>query len=122
MSPKIKEKRREFRKAIKDHKAKEADKHDTGKAPVELVVPQFIGGIARVLGYGTKKYSAWNWAKGLAWGRVYASTLRHLFLWYCGEDNDKESGLPHLDHAATNIMFLRTWQELGKGTDNRPKL
>lgn len=122
MSPKIKEKRKALRKAIKDHNSKEADKFDDGKVPVELVVPQHIGMIAQVLGHGAKKYGAWNWTKGLKWSRVYASTLRHLFLWYCGQDNDEESGLPHLSHAATNIMFLSTWQEMKKGTDDRPKL
>ncbi len=111
-------KRERYESAKKD----ESLKYDTGKVPVELVPPQFIGMVAQVLGHGEKKYKRWDWTKGLAWSRCYASTLRHLFLWYCGEDNDKESGLPHLSHAATNILFLQTWQELKRGTDDRPKL
>lgn len=103
-------------------KKEEASKRDEGKIPVELVAPQFINSVAHVLGHGAKKYGKWNWTKGLAWSRIYASTLRHLFFWYCGEDNDKESGFSHLSHAATNIMFLSVWQEMQRGTDDRPKL
>lgn len=104
-------------------KVTEASKHDDkDKAPVELVPPQFIGELAKVLGHGAEKYGRWNWTKGLAWSRIYASTLRHLFLWYCGQDRDSESGLPHLSHAATNIMFLTVWKETKKGKDDRPKL
>ena len=100
----------------------EAKKSDKGKTPVELVPPQFVGMVAQVLGHGAVKYGRWNWTKGLHWSRTYAATLRHLFLWYCGENLDKESGLSHLSHAATNIMFLITWQEMKRGTDDRPKL
>ena len=85
-----------------------ASKHDGQKIQVELVPPAFIMQIAMVLGHGAKKYGANNWRKGLPWMRIYASTLRHLFAWAGGEDIDAESGMSHLNHAATNIMFLST--------------
>lgn len=89
---------------------------------VELVDPSFILGVASVLTHGAKKYEPNNWRKGLPWTRIYASTLRHLLLWATGEDKDKDSGLSHLSHAATNLMFLITWARTHKELDDRVKL
>lgn len=99
-----------------------ASKYDAGKVPVDLVPPVFIEEIAKVLGHGARKYGEWNWLGGLPWTRIYASTLRHLFAWFRGEDYDKESGMSHLAHAATNVMFLIVWSKTKKELDNRIKI
>lgn len=98
-----------------------ASKFDSGKAPVELVPPEFIEEIALVLGHGAKKYGRDDWRKGLPWTRIYGSTMRHLLLWARGEDLDRESGMSHLAHAATNVMFLITWSRTRKDLDDRIK-
>jgi hypothetical protein len=90
-------------------------KYDDGKPPIDLVDPHFIASVAKVLGYGAKKYSAYNWTKGIKYSRLYAALQRHLMAFWMGIDDDEESKLPHLWHAATNLMMLcamgRQWDD-----------
>lgn len=86
--------------------SKEAMKFDDGKAPVDLVDSQLIMEVAKVLGFGAKKYEAHNWKVGLPISRYYSAAQRHLLQWNDGEDLDPESGLNHLSHAACNLMFM----------------
>lgn len=122
MKKKTIQKRREFRAAIKSHNARLAEKNDDGKLPLELVTVQFVGTVAAVLAHGREKYEAWNWTKGLPWMRTYGAVLRHLYRWAAGEELDPESGLPHLAHAACNIMFLMTWSRTHGELDDRKRL
>lgn len=98
----------------------EAPKYDGGKPRVDLVAPDFILAIADVLRFGAAKYKAWSWANGKEWSRDYGAILRHLMAWYAGEDTDPESGLSHLAHAATDLMFLLVSQRRALGADDRP--
>jgi hypothetical protein len=82
------------------------NKHDGGKPPLDLLDGEHLYGIAAVLGYGARKYTAHNWREGIAASRLYAALQRHLWAFWQGEDIDPESGLPHLDHAACELMFL----------------
>ena len=95
-------------------------KYDQQKSRVDLVTPRFIEEIGLVLAYGAKKYDENNWRKGIKWMRIYGSALRHLLAWAGGEDIDKGSGLPHLAHAATNLMFLIEYSKTHQRLDNRP--
>ena len=54
------------------------------------------------------------------WNRLYASTLRHLFKWWGGEDYDKETGAHHLDAVMFGAIGLREYALKGIGKDNRP--
>ena len=76
------------------------------KTPIHLVTPQFIEGVAEILQHGATKYSPGNWMAGMSWATVFGGIMRHLWAWFRGEEMDKESGLPHLCHAACGIMFL----------------
>lgn len=96
-----------------------AVKFDSGKPQLDLLPFRALQGVGEVLTYGAQKYAAHNWRKGLAWSRLSAAALRHLFAFVRGEDNDPESGLPHLDHAACCILFLSELQKMGTGTDDR---
>jgi hypothetical protein len=87
---------------------------------VDLVPPEGILGAAAAFGYGAGKYGSWNWAKGLAWLRLYGACLRHLFAWVGGERADPESGLSHLDHALASLMMLKAHEVRGLGMDDRP--
>lgn len=82
-------------------------KYDTGKLRFDLIDPFFEKEIAEVLTFGAAKYAPNNW-QNLEDGidRHYAALLRHLNAWRRGESIDDESGMPHLWHAATNMMFL----------------
>lgn len=101
-------------------KTKEFMKFDTGKVMVSLVDPDFIMGVGQILTFGAKKYDKNNWQLNTDLDRYKDSTLRHLYAYLGGETHDTESGEPHLDHIATNIMFLRYFEH-GKGSKQTPK-
>jgi len=63
--------------------------------------------IEKVLEFGAKKYEPHSWQRVEPY-RYYYSLRRHEREIYGGED--KESGLPHLDHFFCNCMFLH-WFE-----------
>lgn len=81
-------------------------KHDDGKLLMTSVTPEFRTGLAEVLTFGAAKYGKHNWKKGADYTRLLDSVYRHLAAFEMGQDMDPESGLPHLHHAATNIMFI----------------
>lgn len=61
---------------------------------------------AKVFEYGTKKYAAWNWAKGMNWSIPVGCIIRHLRAFSGGEELDPESGLPHRGHVMCNVIML----------------
>ena len=81
-------------------------KHDTGKPRADLLDPKALLDIANVLTFGAAKYHEHNWRGGLAYSRLLAATLRHIFAFMDGQDADEESGLPHIAHAATCCMMI----------------
>lgn len=91
-------------------------KHDSQKAPMDLIPYESLEEVARVLGAGEKKYTAGNWAEGLEMRRLIAAAYRHLGQFNSGEDMDKETGTLHLANAATNLLFA-IWMY-----KNRPEL
>lgn len=74
-----------------------------------LIPVEALADIARVYGYGAEKYAPNNWRKGYAWSLSYSALQRHLNAFWSGEENDPESGLPHLAHAAFHILTLLTY-------------
>jgi len=83
-------------------------KFDTDKPRYDLLPPKALGLLVDCLTYGAKKYDDYNWRKdgGIDPNRLFAATQRHLWAWKEGEVLDKESGLPHLAHAATNLLMM----------------
>lgn len=84
-------------------------KYDTGKIRWDLIAWDVIEDLAKVLTYGAKIYKPNNWQKNPKW-KYEAAYMRHYVAWLLGEDNDPQSGLPHLAHAMCNLMFL-SWQD-----------
>jgi len=89
-------------------------KYDAGKPRWDLLPWLQLGDVVKVLTHGAQKYGANNW-RTVENGRdrYFAATLRHLVAWRNGERTDKESRLPHLAHAACNLLFL-AWLDRGK--------
>ena len=86
-------------------------KDDRGKAELALIPPEALVAIGEVFTYGAKKYSPDNWRNGMSWRRMASAALRHYMAWLRGEQNDAESGLPHLAHLGCCIMMLLTWDQ-----------
>lgn len=97
--------------------------HDsTGKLPMDLIPPEAMSGLARVLKYGAAKYGRRNWEKGMPLSEFYGSTLRHLNSWMNGEEFDPESEIHHMWHAMANIAMLGTLMHRNPDLDDRPLL
>lgn len=106
-------------------------KDDAGKERIELVPPELVFAVARILTFGAAKYTDRNWEKGMSWGRVFGALMRHMWAWWGGQgptttsflfgDTDAETGQSHLWHAACCIAFLIAYEERGTGTDDRMK-
>lgn len=96
-------------------------KNDHGKVRMDLLPPEALEEIAKVLTFGAQKYAAHNWRAGFVWSRTAAALLRHFWSWMRGQDNDPETGLSHLAHAGCNLLFLLTFVVTKTGTDDRYK-
>jgi hypothetical protein len=99
-------------------KLDEVVKHDSGKPDLSLVPKAFLDATARALMYGEKKYSRGNYRKGMDSHRLIAACLRHITAWQWSEDNDAESGLSHLDHAAACLAMLIDLRSMGVKMDS----
>ena len=100
-------------------KSNDAIKNDQEKIPLDLLPPESLEEIGKVLHFGAKKYAAHNWRKGMNWSRLIAASLRHIFAFVRGENNDPETGLSHLAHAGCCILFLLSFQLTNNGSDDR---
>lgn len=88
-------------------------KYDSDKPRMDLLPPRAIVDVAQVLTFGAKKYAPGNWKLvENAEERYMAAALRHLMAHQAGELTDPESGLSHLSHATTCLLFI---QELSHG-------
>ena len=87
----------------------EGTKFDQGKTRIDLLPPEFVIAVSKILTYGSVKYEDHNWRKGIAYSRVAGALLRHLFAYLGGEIQDPETGMSHLWHAACNLAFLITF-------------
>lgn len=96
-------------------------KLDQDKPRMDLLDPLALEGLAKVLTFGAKKYDPHNWRGGIAYCRLIAASLRHIFSFLRGEDTDSESGLPHVDHAFCCLMFLSNMVKTRKDLDDRHK-
>jgi hypothetical protein len=117
-----------------------------GKLRYDLLDPDAVEGIVKVLTYGLEKYTvtdesgkiistgANNWKKGMDWSSVIGSLKRHLAAIEKGEDYDfdkncpkcisgercdSHSGLLHIDHLMCNGMFLSAFYKIFPQGDDR---
>jgi hypothetical protein len=113
---------------LKDYKdddwtqPKPGTKYDGGKPPLDLIDPEYLEGLARVLGFGAKKYAAHNWRGGINYSRLIAAAYRHLGAINKGEDIDPESGESHVYHLACCNMFLASMMTHRPDLDDRYKV
>lgn len=94
-------------------------RYNEGKPEWSLVPQSALIPMVRVLEYGKKKYSAFNWTKGLSITEVCESLKRHLDAFMEGEDMDGESKLSHIGHIQCNALFLSWMMEHRSDMDDR---
>lgn len=102
------------------------DPHTGGQKGEKLsqlggVDPLALMELAKVAGFGAKKYERYNFMRGYSWSLSYDALQRHLHQFWSGEDKDEESGLYHLAHAGWHCLSLLCFSLRNRGTDDRPK-
>ena len=104
-----------------------ARKFDNQKNRWDLMPFRALDLVARIMTYGAQKYGDRNWESGLSEEfatRQLAAAFRHLQSHMIGVKFDAESGLPHLAHAATDVLMalelytLMTGQKLNEASLN----
>jgi hypothetical protein len=76
---------------------------------------------AEVMATGAEKYGRANWRDDAVETMTYLdAAMRHMLAYIDGQDNDPESGKPHLAHAMCCMAILLDAQAIGKRIENRP--
>ena len=97
----------------------EFTKYDECKPKHSLLPPRIKDGVLNVLAFGTNKYEKGKWKKCNQMSSYYDACHRHLEQFWNGIDFDEESKLHHIDHALSNLIFLK-WLIINKeSTDDR---
>lgn len=82
-------------------------KYDKGKLRMDLIPPEALEGMAKILTMGAEKYGPNNWQGLENFEERYSGALmRHLNEMRKGELVDDESGEPHAYHVLCNAAFL----------------
>ena len=90
------------------------------RAQLGALDPVALYHLAEVAGFGAGKYEAHNFLHGYDWSLSYDALQRHLQKFWMGEDEDSESNLLHLGHAAWHCLTLMSFVLRELGTDDRP--
>lgn len=75
-----------------------------------------------VFDYGSRKYAAWNWTKGMAWSVPLACAKRHWLALARGVMLDVESDESHWGHLGCNLVMLIHFATHYPEGDDRPPL
>lgn len=101
---------------VSDAIISEFKKFDTEKVKPELIQPEFLEEMARILTFGASKYGLNNWKKCGDMSRYRNAIMRHILAFHKGEMYDEES-LSHLGCIAVNAMFLYYFSKQPKAVD-----
>ncbi len=90
------------------------------KCPLHLIPPVAMEHTAWAHKHGAEKYGPYNWRKSKVCVTTYvAAIMRHLNAFRDGENDDPESGLPHLAHIGASVNILLDAQTCGTAVDDR---
>lgn len=95
---------------------KQADRYNDSKPQLSYIPLDFLSDAARVLEFGSRKYSRNNFRLGMTTNSLLDSLLRHVAALQSGEEIDSESGLPHVAHILCNAIFMNN--PANKGHDD----
>ncbi len=92
------------------------------KPRLSLVPPAGIVYAALAMENGAKKYGPYNWREKKVQAMIYLEACtRHILSFQDGEEDARDSGVPHLAHALACLLILIDAKETGNLIDNRPK-
>ena len=94
-------------------------KYDGNKIRYDLIDSYSLHKLAEVYTFGAEKYDDNNWRKGFEFSRIFGALMRHSWAFWRGQNLDKESGLPHLAHAAWCCFALMNFSKFKIGSDDR---
>jgi hypothetical protein len=98
------------------------DKLGLKKVQLDLVPATSIIYQAYAMEDGAKKYGPYNWRETSVQASIYmAAAKRHLDLWFNGEENTEDTGVPNLGAALACIGIIVDALVAGTLIDNRPK-
>jgi hypothetical protein len=97
-------------------------KFDQEKPRFDLVPPNALAEVARVLTYGAGKYDDENWHKCDSQRRYFAAAMRHMWAWLAGSDDDPETDISHLAHAICCLLFMLELHYIRPETDDRSEV
>lgn len=108
---------------LKGKKSSKGDaiRKNQNKLRYDLIQPDALDDMVKVLTMGAEKYYDRNWENGFSWSSVLGSLKRHIAAFEMGEDYDPESGELHIAHAASNVHFLNAYYHIFPQGDDRPK-
>lgn len=86
-----------------------------------LIPVEPLAEVARVYGYGQRKYEARNWERGYEWSLSYSALMRHANAFWSGESIDPDSGRHHLASVVFHALAMMEWEETHPELDDRPK-
>jgi hypothetical protein len=95
---------------------------NNGKPRLAFIPPASQELLAKALDFGANKYGDFNWRKAgpnFSLLSIMNSLERHLLAIKRGENNDEESGLPHIAHVLANAAFIAQLAEDGTLVDDR---
>lgn len=84
----------------------------TNKGAYELVSPFALERIAVWYELGARKYADRNWEKGIPFGRLIQSAIRHIVRWMMGDRSED-----HLAAVCWNVMAMMHFEETGQAGD-----
>jgi hypothetical protein len=93
---------------------------ETRLARTDLIPARPLWLLAELYGRGARKYSDRNWERGYAWSLSYGAMLRHALLFWTGEEDDPETGSPHLASVAWHALALLEFGVTHRELDDRP--
>lgn len=91
------------------------------KAPMSTVSSAVLAEVGVAMLEGALKYGRHNYrGVGVRASVYYDATMRHMFSWWEGEDQDPDSGMSHITKAIASLVVLRDAMIQSKIEDDRP--
>lgn len=91
------------------------------KAPLALVPPAAVIGMAEAFGNGAAKYGPYNWRDQPIQVLTYLEAAeRHILAFRDGQDHAEDTGIHHIAHAMAGLAILYDALMSDRVVDNRP--